>query len=151
QSLGITRKDAQAFIDNYLESFPDVKAYMHDIIQEAKQQGYVTTLLNRRRYIPDITSRNFNLRGFAERTAMNTPIQGSAADIIKLAMVHYNEQVKETDFKAKLLLQVHDELIFEVPKDELEAFSLFVKHVMENALELKVPLEVEYDSGESWY
>ncbi len=151
QSLGITRKDAQAFIDNYLESFPEVKAYMHDIIQEAKQQGYVTTLLNRRRYIPDITSRNFNLRGFAERTAMNTPIQGSAADIIKLAMVHYNEQVKETDFKAKLLLQVHDELIFEVPKDELDAFSLFVKHVMENALELKVPLEVEYDSGESWY
>lgn len=151
QSLGITRKAAQEFIDNYLESFPNVKAYMNDIIQEAKQNGYVTTLLNRRRYIPEITSRNFNLRGFAERTAMNTPIQGSAADIIKLAMVHYNEQFKETDFKARLLLQVHDELIFEVPKEELEAFSLFVKNIMENAMDLDVPLEVEYNSGESWY
>ncbi|MGK0553825.1 DNA polymerase I [Macrococcus capreoli] len=151
QSLGITRKAAQQFIDDYLDSFPNVKQYMDDIIQKAKQDGYVTTLMHRRRYIPDITSRNFNLRGFAERTAMNTPIQGSAADIIKLAMVQFDKALNETNFKAKMLLQVHDELIFEVPKDELEAFSLFVKDIMENAMELNVPLEVEYDAGESWY
>lgn len=151
QSLGITRKAAQQFIDDYLDSFPNVKQYMDDIIQKAKQDGYVTTIMHRRRYIPDITSKNFNLRGFAERTAMNTPIQGSAADIIKLAMVQFDTALKETNFKAKMLLQVHDELIFEVPKDEIDAFSLFVKDIMENALELKVPLEVEYDSGESWY
>ncbi|WP_414050356.1 DNA polymerase I [Macrococcus animalis] len=151
QSLGITRKAAQQFIDDYLNSFPNVKQYMDDIIQKAKQDGYVTTIMHRRRYIPDITSKNFNLRGFAERTAMNTPIQGSAADIIKLAMVQFDKALKETNFKAKMLLQVHDELIFEVPKDEIDAFSLFVKDIMENAMELNVPLEVEYNSGESWY
>ncbi|WP_414055159.1 DNA polymerase I [Macrococcus equi] len=151
QSLGITRKAAQKFIDDYLDSFPNVKQYMDNIIQKAKQDGYVTTLMQRRRYIPDITSRNFNLRGFAERTAMNTPIQGSAADIIKLAMVQFDKALKETEFKAKMLLQVHDELIFEVPKAEIDAFSLFVKDIMEHALDLNVPLEVEYNSGESWY
>lgn len=151
QSLGITRKAAQQFIDDYLDSFPKVKQYMDDIIQKAKQDGYVTTIMQRRRYIPDITSKNFNLRGFAERTAMNTPIQGSAADIIKLAMVQFDKALKETNFKAKMLLQVHDELIFEVPKDEIDAFSLFVKDIMEHAIELNVPLEIEYDSGESWY
>ncbi|RXK18219.1 DNA polymerase I [Macrococcus sp. DPC7161] len=151
QSLGITRKAAKQFIDDYLASFGNVKQYMDDIVQSAKQNGYVTTLLNRRRYIPDITSRNFNLRGFAERTAMNTPIQGSAADIIKLAMVHFDQEMKSTQFKARMLLQVHDELIFEVPKEEIEAFSLFVKKIMEEALSLSVPLEVEYDYGATWY
>lgn len=151
QSLGITRKAAQKFIDDYLASFPDVKQYMDDIIQQAKQDGYVSTLMKRRRYIPDITSRNFNLRGFAERTAMNTPIQGSAADIIKLAMVNYDKAVADTAFSAKLLLQVHDELIFEVPEEEVEAFSLFVKDIMEQALPLDVPLLVESDYGQSWY
>lgn len=151
QSLSISRPEAQSFIDNYLASFPKVKEYMDDIIQEAKQKGYVSTLLNRRRYIPDITARNFTVRGFAERTAMNTPIQGSAADIIKLAMVNYDREVKETAFHANLLLQVHDELIFEVPADEVEAFKLFVKDIMEHAIELHVPLLVESDFGESWY
>lgn len=151
QSLGISRPDAQSFIDNYLASFPNVKAYMDDIIQEAKQKGYVSTLLNRRRYIPDITARNFTVRGFAERTAMNTPIQGSAADIIKLAMVNYDREVKSTQFHANLLLQVHDELIFEVPSEEVEAFKLFVKEIMEHAIELHVPLLVESDYGDSWY
>ncbi|GGB03283.1 DNA polymerase I [Macrococcus hajekii] len=151
QSLGISRPAAAKFIEDYLESFPNVKQYMDDIIQQAKQDGYVSTLLNRRRYIPDITARNYNVRGFAERTAMNTPIQGSAADIIKLAMVNYAQEVKGTDFNAELLLQVHDELIFEVPEDEIEAFSLFVKNVMENALELSVPLLVESSYGASWY
>ncbi|UXR72538.1 DNA polymerase I [Staphylococcus sp. IVB6240] len=151
QSLGITRKEAQKFIDDYLAHFPGVKTYMETIVQDAKQQGYVETLLHRRRYIPDITSRNFNKRGFAERTAMNSPIQGSAADIIKKAMVDFHEAVQETDFKAELLLQVHDELIFEVPKDEVERFSQFVEDIMVNALELDVPLSVESEFGPTWY
>ena len=100
---------------------------MSDIVKDAKADGYVETLLHRRRYIPDINSRNFNLRGFAERTAMNTPIQGSAADIIKLAMVEFDRQIKQTSYHAQLLLQVHDELIFEVPANEVEDFSLFVE------------------------
>lgn len=151
QSLGITRKEAQQFIDDYLAHFPGVKTYMETIVQDAKQQGYVETLLHRRRYIPDITSRNFNKRGFAERTAMNSPIQGSAADIIKKAMVDFHEAVQGTDFKAELLLQVHDELIFEVPKDEVERFSQFVEDIMVNALELDVPLSVESEYGPTWY
>ncbi len=151
QSLGITRKKAKAFIDDYLASFPGVKQYMSDIVKDAKAQGYVETLLHRRRYIPDITSRNFNLRSFAERTAMNTPIQGSAADIIKLAMVKFNEKVKDTNYHAKLLLQVHDELIFELPKSEVEDFSEFVEEIMENALELDVPLKIDSSYGSTWY
>lgn len=151
QSLGITRKKAKAFIDDYLASFPGVKQYMSDIVKDAKANGYVETLLHRRRYIPDITSRNFNIRGFAERTAMNTPIQGSAADIIKLAMVEFDKQVRDTSYRAKLLLQVHDELIFEVPKDEIEDFSAFVEDIMEYALDLDVPLKVDSNYGSTWY
>lgn len=151
QRLNITRKEAKIFIDDYLASFPGVKQYMSDIVKDAKANGYVETLLHRRRYIPDITSRNFNLRGFAERTAMNTPIQGSAADIIKLAMVEFDKQVQHTSYKAKLLLQVHDELIFEVPKSEVEEFSLFVEDIMEHALDLDVPLKVDSNYGPTWY
>ncbi|SUK13291.1 DNA polymerase I [Staphylococcus agnetis] len=151
QSLGITRKAAKQFIDDYLNHFPGVKTYMEDIVQDAKQDGYVETLLKRRRYIPDITSRNFNKRGFAERTAMNSPIQGSAADIIKCAMVKLDEAMKQSDFKAKMLLQVHDELIFELPKDEVETFSKFVEDIMIHALELDVPLQVDSDYGKTWY
>ena len=151
QSLGITRKQAKAFIDDYLASFPGVKQYMSDIVKDAKARGYVETLLHRRRYIPDITSRNFNLRSFAERTAMNTPIQGSAADIIKLAMVKFSEKIKETKYHAKLLLQVHDELIFEIPKSEVEDFSKFVEEIMEQALVLDVPLKVDSNYGATWY
>ncbi|HCZ8768094.1 TPA: DNA polymerase I [Staphylococcus aureus] len=151
QSLGITRKKAKAFIDDYLASFPGVKQYMSDIVKDAKALGYVETLLHRRRYIPDITSRNFNLRGFAERTAMNTPIQGSAADIIKLAMVKFAQKMKEATYQAKLLLQVHDELIFEVPKSEVDSFSEFVEEIMENALQLDVPLKVDSSYGATWY
>ncbi|EOB6991187.1 DNA polymerase I [Staphylococcus aureus] len=151
QSLGITRKKAKAFIDDYLASFPGVKQYMSDIVKDAKALGFVETLLHRRRYIPDITSRNFSLRGFAERTAMNTPIQGSAADIIKLAMVKFAQKMKETTYQAKLLLQVHDELIFEVPKSEVDSFSEFVEEIMENALQLDVPLKVDSSYGATWY
>nr|WGD72043.1 DNA polymerase [Bacillus subtilis] len=151
QNLGITRKEAGAFIDRYLESFQGVKAYMEDSVQEAKQKGYVTTLMHRRRYIPELTSRNFNIRSFAERTAMNTPIQGSAADIIKKAMIDMVAKLKEKQLKARLLLQVHDELIFEAPKEEIEILEKLVPEVMEHALALDVPLKVDFASGPSWY
>ncbi|MFD3445345.1 DNA polymerase I [Microbacteriaceae bacterium 4G12] len=151
QNLGITRKAAAEFIQKYLESFPGVKEYMDSIVQEAKQQGYVTTLLNRRRYIPEITSRNFNLRSFAERTAMNTPIQGSAADIIKKAMIIMFERLREEKLQARVLLQVHDELIFEAPKEEVAKLEEIVPQVMEHAVELSVPLKVDYSYGPTWY
>ncbi|MFY0757318.1 DNA polymerase I [Metabacillus dongyingensis] len=151
QSLNITRKEAGEFIKRYLESFDGVKEYMEEIVQEAKQNGYVKTLLQRRRYIPEITSRNFNVRSFAERTAMNTPIQGSAADIIKKAMIDMAAQLKEKNLKTRLLLQVHDELIFEAPKSEIEILEKLVPQVMEHAVELKVPLKVDYSFGSSWY
>jgi DNA polymerase I len=151
QSLGITRKEAGLFIDRYLTSYPGVKDYMDDIIHSAKQKGYVSTLLQRRRYIPEITHRNFNIRSFAERTAMNTPIQGSAADIIKKAMIDMAEALKDYGLKTRLLLQVHDELIFEAPEEEIETLKKLVPDVMENALELKVPLKVDYSYGPTWF
>lgn len=151
QSLSISRKEAGEFIERYLESYPGVQEYMDEIVKDAKQKGFVQTLLHRRRYIPEITSRNFNLRSFAERTAMNTPIQGSAADIIKKAMIDMADRLKEEGLKSRLLLQVHDELIFEAPKDEIEKLKKVVPDVMENAIELKVPLKVDYAFGPTWY
>lgn len=151
QNIGITRKEAGKFIDRYFESFPGVKTYMEEIVKEAKQKGFVSTLLHRRRYIPEITSRNFNVRSFAERTAMNTPIQGSAADIIKKAMIHMAKRLKEENLQTRLLLQVHDELIFEAPKEEVSILEKIVPEVMENALQLSVPLKVDYAYGPTWY
>ena len=151
QNLNITRKEAAKFIENYLESFPGVKGYMDSIIAEAKKNGFVTTILNRRRYLPEINSSNFNLRSFAERTAMNTPIQGSAADIIKKAMIDMDARLKEEGLQTKLLLQVHDELIFEAPQDEIEILERIVPEVMENAIELNVPLKVDFSYGPTWY
>ncbi|UGB29766.1 DNA polymerase I [Metabacillus sp. B2-18] len=151
QSLGITRKEAGEFIKRYLESFVGVQDYMDDIVADAREKGYVKTLLHRRRYIPEITSRNFNLRSFAERTAMNTPIQGSAADIIKKAMIDMAARLKQEKLQTKLLLQVHDELIFEAPREEVSILEKIVPEVMENAVELKVPLKVDYSYGDSWY
>ena len=151
QNLGITRKEAAQFIDTYLSSFKDVKQFMHDVVQDAKRDGYVTTLLHRRRYLPDINSRNFNARSFAERTAMNSPIQGSAADIIKLAMVKYAESEKVKDFDVELLLQIHDELIFDIPKSQVEDFIPVITEIMEDALEIGVPLKVEAGYGKDWH
>lgn len=151
QNLGITRKEAKKFIERYFESYPGVKAYMDEIVQEAKHQGYVTTLMKRRRYLPDITSRNFNLRSFAERTAMNTPIQGSAADIIKKAMIDLHEKLKEEKLQARILLQVHDELIIEAPKEELDKLKEIVPEMMENTVDLIVPLKADYAYGFSWF
>ncbi len=151
QNLGITRKEAKQFIERYFNSYPSVKEYMDDIVVEAKQKGYVTTLMNRRRYLPDITSRNFNVRSFAERTAMNTPIQGSAADIIKKAMIDLDHRIKQEKLQAKLLLQVHDELILEAPEDEIEILKEIVPEMMERTVEISVPLKVDYSYGESWF
>ena len=151
QNLDITRKEAATFIENYLASFPGVKGYMDSIVEQAKKHGYVTTILNRRRYLPEINSSNFNLRSFAERTAMNTPIQGSAADIIKKAMIHMDARLREENMQAKLLLQVHDELIFEAPQHEIEKLEQIVPEVMESAIKLNVPLKVDYSYGPTWY
>lgn len=151
QNLGITRKEAGQFIETYLNSFKEVKTFMHDVVQDAKRDGYVTTLLHRRRYLPDINSRNFNARSFAERTAMNSPIQGSAADIIKLAMVKFAKSEAAKDFDVELLLQIHDELIFDIPEDQVEAFIPIITEIMEDALDIGVPLKVDAGYGKDWY
>lgn len=151
QSLGITRKEAQTFIDKYFESYPGVKAYMDETVREAKDTGYVKTFMNRRRYLPDIKSRNFNKRSFAERTAMNTPIQGSAADIIKKAMIDLEDRLQQENLQARVLLQVHDELIIEAPKEEIHTLEEIVASVMENTVELDVPLKVDSSYGDTWY
>ncbi|EJE98262.1 DNA polymerase I [Liquorilactobacillus mali] len=151
QNIGITRKQAKSFITRYFEIFPGVKQYMDEIVEKAHEQGYVETLFKRRRYLPEIKSKNFNLRSFAERTAMNTPIQGSAADIIKVAMINMQKMLRREKFEAKMLLQVHDELIFEVPDKEIAALEKFVPKVMDQAVSLEVPLKVESAHGKTWF
>ena len=151
QNLGISRKEAQQYIDTYFERYPGVKTFMQEIVREAKDTGYVETLFHRRRYLPEINSRNFNLRSFAERTAINSPIQGSAADIIKMAMIQLEKRLKEEKLEAKMLLQVHDELVFEVPENELTQLDALVKEVMENAVTLSVPLVTDSSWGKTWY
>ncbi|TLS48425.1 DNA polymerase I [Paenibacillus antri] len=150
-NLGINRKDAAQFIEQYLDVFSGVRRFMDDIKKQARKDGYVTTLLNRRRYLPEIHASNFNIRSFAERTAMNTPIQGTAADIIKLAMVRLDDRMREAGVKSRMLLQVHDELVFEVPPEELETMRAMVRETMESALALDVPLKVEVSEGSNWY
>ncbi|WP_114569996.1 DNA polymerase I [Exiguobacterium flavidum] len=151
QNLNISRKEAQSFIDRYFELFPQIKEFMDAAIEKARANGFVETLMNRRRNIPDINSKNFNLRGFAERTAINTPIQGSAADIIKKAMLDVHAALQEAGLKSRLLLQVHDELIFEGPDEELDQLKSLVKKAMEETVELSVPLRVDGDAGKSWF
>ncbi|HEX6594608.1 MAG TPA: DNA polymerase I [Bacillota bacterium] len=151
QNLGITRKEAKQFIERYFASYPGVRKYMDEIVQEAKHKGYVTTLMNRRRYLPEITSSNFNRRSFAERTAINTPIQGSAADIIKKAMIEVHEKIKSEHFQARMLLQVHDEIILEAPQQELEQLKQIVVDIMQQTVTLNVPLKVDYTYGSTWY
>ncbi len=151
QNLHITRKEAKAFIERYFASYPGVRHYMEAIVVEARKQGFVSTLLQRRRYLPEINSRNFNIRSFAERTAINTPIQGSAADIIKKAMIDIEQLLTEKKLTSTLLLQVHDELVFEVPADELEEMQKLVPKVMEQAISLDVPLKVDVSYGKTWY
>lgn len=151
ENLRISRKEAKVYIEQYFQQYGSVKTYMDDQVKFCKEHGYVTTLLHRKRMIPEINNSNFNLRSFGERTAMNTPIQGSAADIIKLAMIKVYHALKAGNYKSKLLLQVHDELLIEASDDELEAIKKLLKENMESAIELIVPLKVDMNVGENWY
>lgn len=151
QNIGITRKQARAFIDTYFEEYPGVKNYIETVVKQAKKMGYVETITHRRRYLPDINAKNFNQRSFAERTAMNTPIQGSAADIIKIAMIGMQTALKDQGLQAKMLLQIHDELVFEAPKEEIPQLEKLVPSVMDSAVKLDVPLKVESAHGATWY
>ena len=150
-NLGISRKEAKAYIETYFERYPGIKDYMERVVREARDKGYVETLFKRRREIPDINSRNFNVRGFAERTAINSPIQGSAADILKIAMIHLDQALERGAYKTKMLLQVHDEIVLQVPSEELAAIKELVKETMESAIELAVPLEADENEGKTWY
>ncbi|MCL5289456.1 MAG: DNA polymerase I [Bacillota bacterium] len=151
RDLKVSRQEAKTYIDNYFARCPGVRDYIDRVIREAKERGYVTTLLNRRRYLPELFSKNFNIRNFGERAAMNTPIQGSAADIIKLAMVRISKELKERAFASQMVLQVHDELIFDAPEAEIEPLIVLVRDCMENALPLDVPLKVDVKLGPNWY
>ncbi len=151
QRLGIPQPEAKKIIEVYFQRFPKVKEYIDKTIAEARQKGYVATLLGRRRYVPDINSRNRTVREFAERTAINMRIQGTAADLIKLAMVRIYDEMKKRKFKSKMILQVHDELVFDVAPDEVEQLKEIVLDKMQNALQLDVPLVVELGVGKNWY
>lgn len=151
KNLGISRKQAKTFIENYFEQYPQIKNYMDDAIKKARENGYAETIMHRRRYLPDIHSKNFNVRSFAERTAINSPIQGSAADIIKIAMINMQKKLDELQLKTKMVLQVHDELIFDVPKDELDTIKKIVPEVMQSAVKLDVPLIADSNWGHNWY
>lgn len=150
ERLNIPRSESKELIDGYFNSYPGVKEYMDESILKAKEKGYVETIFNRRRYLPDINSQNAIVRGYAERNAINAPIQGSAADIIKLAMVRIYRRLEEKQLKSKMILQVHDELNFNVYKDELEIVKTIVKEEMERVIELKVPLLAECGVGNNW-
>jgi DNA polymerase-1 len=151
RDLKIPKKEAKIYIESYFSRYPKVKQYMDDIVAQAKEHGYTTTLLNRRRYVPEILSRNAIQRGMGERIAMNTPIQGSAADIIKIAMIKVHNELKERKLKSKLILQVHDELVVETHKSEVEEVKQIVKTNMEAAMNLKVPLTADVSAGNNWF
>ncbi len=151
RDLDITRKEAKLYIDNYLNNYSNVKKYMDNIVQEGKENGYVETILHRRRYIPELNAKNFNIKSFGERIAMNTPIQGSAADIIKKAMVNVYNELEKRKLESRLILQIHDELIIETKVEELEEVKELMKDIMENAIKLDVPLTVDLQVGDSWY
>ena len=149
--LGISPKEAKAFIEKYYETYPEIKGYLDELIEGCKKNGYVKTLMNRIRYVPEISDNNYNIREFGKRVAMNSPIQGTAADIIKKAMIEVDELLIENKFKTKMILQIHDELIFEVPCDELMLVIPLIVEKMENTVDLKVPLKVDYEYGTNWF
>ena len=151
RDLNIPRAESKIYIDNYLENYEKVKEFMENIVVEGKKKGYVDTILHRKRYLPELKSSNFNIRSLWERLAMNTPIQGSAADIIKVAMVKVYCELKKLNLKSKLILQVHDELIIETHRDELEQVKALLKNLMETAVVLSVPLKVDMEVGDTWY
>lgn len=149
--MNITRKEAEAYIKQYFETYPGIKSYLDGLVAEAKEHGYVTTLYGRRRPVPEISSSNFMQRSFGERIAMNSPIQGTAADIMKIAMLRVDKELKRRGLKSKLLLQIHDELLIEAPVDEAEQVAELLHEEMLHAADLRVPLEVEVKTGANWY
>lgn len=151
QDLNITRKEAESYITKYFETYPKVKNFLDELVEKGKNEGYVTTLYNRKRPIPELSSSNFMSRSFGERVAMNSPIQGTAADIIKIAMIRVNDKLKDLKLKSRLILQIHDELLIETHKEEVEVVSKILKEEMQNAATLNVPLEVDVNSGDNWY
>ena len=150
QRMGLSRRDSKEFIETYFATYPGIKEYMEKTIAQGREQGYVETIFGRKRYLPDINSRNANLRSFNERNAINAPLQGSAADIIKIAMINLHRRMQEMRLKSKLILQVHDELVLDVVPEELELLSGLVKETMESVVELKVPLIAECGYGKNW-
>lgn len=150
QNLGISRREASEIIEQYFAQYPGIKQYMNDTIHFAQENGYVETLLKRRRYLRDINSANQTVRGYAERNAINAPIQGSAADMIKVAMVAIHQEIKQLKLEGKMTMQVHDELVFDVPKEEIAIFRELIERNMKNALEMSVPIVVEIGEGDNW-
>ena len=151
EQVGINIKEAKKYIEQYLDKYSGIKNYMSEIVESTKKKGYVSTLLGRRRYIPELQSSNFMVRKFGERAAMNTPIQGTAADIIKIAMVNVYKTLKENNLKSKIVLQIHDELLIETLEEEKEEVKEILKSCMENAIKLEVPLNVEVEEGKNWF
>jgi DNA polymerase-1 len=149
--LGIPREEAEAFIKGYFERFQAVKRFQEESVAQARERGYVTTLLGRRRYLPEIHSKNWNVRSFAERVAINSPIQGTAADLIKIAMIRIHARLAGQGIPARMLLTVHDELVFEVREDAAAELGALVRREMEGAIELDVPVEVGIGVGKTWY
>ena len=150
KNISVTRAEAKAFIDRYFERYPGIRRYMDSAVAEGKEKGYVTTLMGRRRYLPELSSPNHNLRAFGERCAMNSPIQGTAADIIKMAMIAVDRELRASGLRAKLILQVHDELIVEAPEDEVERVKSLLRSCMEGVVQLKVPLKTDISVGGDW-
>ena len=149
--IGVSRKEAKAYIDGYLSHYQGVRQYMEDVVKNAKESGYVESMYGRRRQLPELHSSNFNVRSGAERMALNTPIQGTAADIIKIAMIRVRDRMIREGLQAKLVLQVHDELIVECPETEKDTVLSLVTEEMEAAATLKVPLIAEAHAGQNWY
>jgi len=151
RDIGVPKKEAKAYIDTYFERYPGVKRFMEDVVAFAKVTGYVTTIMGRKRYIPEINSRNAIQRAFGARIALNTPMQGSAADIIKKAMLDVHNSLESKGLKSKLIMQVHDELIIEAPLDEVEQVKILLKKCMEEAVILAVPMTANVTEGKSWF
>jgi len=151
QDLSISRKEAQAYIETYFETYPGIKRFLDESVEFAKKQGYSITMFGRRRPIPELTSGNFMQRSFGERVAMNAPIQGTAADIIKIAMIHVADRLRKQGLKSKLILQVHDELLVETAVDEVETVKHIMEEEMKQAANLAVTLEIDLHTGDNWY
>ena len=152
ENLGISRTEAKEIIDNYKKEFPNIQLYMDQQIKQAKELGYVETLMGRKRWLRDINSSNFTVRGFAERNAINSPIQGSAADMIKMAMINIHREMNKTKWESKMILQVHDELVFDALETEVKDLKILILNCMKSALKLPndVPVEAEVGVGKNW-